>query len=189
MMRHITVTTTNCCSFRSVCSPCAHNLLHKRPEWLLEVTTSPRKHYTYAKSCAQLRWARYACSHLGERALQSNRWYASQLDGEIANTLHTVTWGGPCRARVIAGVEVLQEGGGLVSRVIVESEVPQWRKATRSIANGDCVEIAPVSGTIAVRDSKDPAGPVLRYSAGAWKAFLSEAGQGDFDQVHRVLGL
>ena len=76
-----------------------------------------------------------------------------------------------------------------MSRVIVESEVPQWRKAMRSIANGDCVEIAPVSGTIAVRDSKDPAGPVLRYSTGAWKAFLSEAGQGDFDQVHRVLGL
>ena len=52
------------------------------------------------------------------------------------------------------------------------------------LGNGDCVEIAPVSGTIAVRDSKDPAGPVLRYSADAWKAFLSEAGQGDFDQVH-----
>jgi hypothetical protein len=81
-------------------------------------------------------------------------------------------------------VEVLQKGGGLVSHVIVESEVPQWRKALRSIGNGDCVEIAPVSGTIAVRDSKDPAGPVLRYSADAWKAFLSEAGRGDFDRVH-----
>jgi hypothetical protein len=85
-------------------------------------------------------------------------------------------------------MEVLQEGGGLVSRVIIADEVPQWRKATRSIGNGDCVEIAPVSGTIVVRDSKDPAGPVLRYSADAWKAFLSEAGQGDFDRVHRVHG-
>jgi Domain of unknown function (DUF397) len=180
-MRHITVTTTNCCCFRSTCSPCAHNLLHTRSEWLIEVTTAPRKYYTYAKvvhhSAGHARRARI----FREQVLQSNRWCASQLDGEIANTLHTVTWGGPCRARVIAGVEVLQEGGGLVSRVIIESEIPQWRKATRSIGNGDCVEIAPVSGTIAVRDSKDPAGPVLRYSADAWKAFLSEAGQGDFD--------
>jgi hypothetical protein len=71
-----------------------------------------------------------------------------------------------------------------VSRVIIDSEVTQWRKALRSIGNGDCVEIAPVSGTIAVRDSKDPAGPVLRYSADAWKAFLSEAGRGGFDRVH-----
>lgn len=71
-----------------------------------------------------------------------------------------------------------------MSRIIVENEVPEWRKAKRSIANGDCVEIGPVGGTIAVRDSKDPSGPVLRYSPGAWKAFLSEAGQGDFDQVH-----
>lgn len=75
-----------------------------------------------------------------------------------------------------------------MSRVIIEGEVPQWRKATRSIGNGDCVEIAPVSGTIAVRDSKDPAGPVLRYPADAWKEFLSEAGRGDFDQVHSVHG-
>jgi hypothetical protein len=69
-----------------------------------------------------------------------------------------------------------------MSRVKIEGGLPAWRKAKRSIGNGDCVEIAPVSGNIAVRDSKDPAGPVLRYSADAWKMFLSEAGQGDFDQ-------
>ena len=65
-------------------------------------------------------------------------------------------------------------------RVAIESELPEWRKAKRSIGNGDCVEIAPVGGSIAVRDSKDPAGPVLRYSADAWRAFLSEAGRGVF---------
>src|SRR5690348_16408192 len=94
-MRHITVTTTSCCCFRSVCSPCAHNLLHKRLEWPLEVTTAPRKYYTYAKvvhnSAGRARRARIS----GEQALRSNRCCASQLDGEIANTLHTVTCGGP----------------------------------------------------------------------------------------------
>lgn len=63
----------------------------------------------------------------------------------------------------------------------VETGLLDWRKATRSIGNGDCVEVAPANGQIAVRDSKDPAGPMLRYSAGNWQSFLSAARQGNFD--------
>ena len=179
IMPHITVTITHCYCCRSVSSPCAHNLSREGPEWMSVVTTVSRKDYTYAKvahnSAEHARGVR-----IPGQALPSNRWCASQLDGEIATALHTVTSGGPCGARVIAGIEVLKERGGLVSRITTETEVPEWRKAMRSIGNGDCVEIAPVGGTIAVRDSKDPAGPVLRYSTAAWKAFLSEAGQGVF---------
>jgi Domain of unknown function (DUF397) len=47
-----------------------------------------------------------------------------------------------------------------------------WRKARRSIANGDCVEVAPTNGQIACRDSKDPGGPILSYSSDAFRAFL-----------------
>lgn len=37
-----------------------------------------------------------------------------------------------------------------------------WRKASRSGENGgDCVELAGLPGAVAVRDSKDPDGPVL----------------------------
>ena len=37
-----------------------------------------------------------------------------------------------------------------------------WRKASQSGENGgDCVELAALPGTVAVRDSKDPGGPVL----------------------------
>ena len=65
----------------------------------------------------------------------------------------------------------------------VSDRIPNWRKATRSIGNGDCVEVAPVNGQIAVRDSKDPAGPKLRYSAGSWQSFLGAARRGSFDHL------
>ncbi|MBD2892884.1 hypothetical protein amrb99_18040 [Actinomadura sp. RB99] len=37
-----------------------------------------------------------------------------------------------------------------------------WRKASRSSNNGgNCVESVRISGTVAIRDSKDPYGPAL----------------------------
>lgn len=39
-----------------------------------------------------------------------------------------------------------------------------WRKAQSSIGNGACVEVAPANGQVAMRDSKDPQGPVLMYT-------------------------
>ena len=57
----------------------------------------------------------------------------------------------------------------------------QWRKARGSMGNGNCVEISPVTGGVVVRDSKNPVGPVLRYSATSWLAFTREAQLGRFD--------
>ena len=58
-----------------------------------------------------------------------------------------------------------------------------WRKAQCSVANGACVELAPVNGMVAVRDSKDPDGPVLMYTAAEWHAFLHGAKAGEFDDL------
>ncbi len=54
-----------------------------------------------------------------------------------------------------------------------------WRKSSYSGGNGDqCVEVAAVTslqrgpaGLCAVRDSKDPDGPVLAFSPGQWRLF------------------
>ena len=49
-----------------------------------------------------------------------------------------------------------------------------WRTSSHSGANGDCVEVArPVPGLIAVRDSKDPDGPRLAFTAGQWRTFAA----------------
>ena len=60
---------------------------------------------------------------------------------------------------------------------------PAWRKARRSTGNGACVELAPVDGMVAIRDSKDPDGPILRYTAAEWHAFLDGAKKGEFDNL------
>lgn len=55
-----------------------------------------------------------------------------------------------------------------------------WTKSSYSSANGQCTEVARLpDGGMAVRDSKDPGGAVLRFSEGEWRAFLAgvEAGE------------
>jgi hypothetical protein len=48
-----------------------------------------------------------------------------------------------------------------------------------SDANGACVETADdLPGVIAVRDSKDPAGPALVFTAEEWWAFIAGEGWG-----------
>lgn len=51
----------------------------------------------------------------------------------------------------------------------------EWRKATRSGAQGDnCVEVATnLPGVIAVRDSKDPTGPIITVTPEQWRSFLA----------------
>ncbi|MFG1675315.1 DUF397 domain-containing protein [Micromonospora sp. NPDC049282] len=52
-----------------------------------------------------------------------------------------------------------------------------WRKSTRSGTQGDCVEVADnLVGLVGVRDSKDPAGPVLTFAPDAWRAFVRVSG-------------
>lgn len=60
-----------------------------------------------------------------------------------------------------------------------------WRKASASSSNGNCVEVAPMpGGGVAVRDSKDPEGPMLRFTAAEWSAFAAGMAAGEFELAH-----
>lgn len=53
-----------------------------------------------------------------------------------------------------------------------------WRKARRSNdQGGECVEVANLSHSVGVRDSKDPDGPKLLLAPTAFRALLTDLKQ------------
>ncbi|MGI5207889.1 DUF397 domain-containing protein [Spirillospora sp. CA-108201] len=63
-------------------------------------------------------------------------------------------------------------------------ELLQWRKSSYSSGTGgECVEVAAVSPSVAVRDSKDPDGPMLTFDASTWADFTSIIKAGRHDLV------
>ena len=58
----------------------------------------------------------------------------------------------------------------------------EWRKSTASNPNGDCVELARMPcGHILIRNSHDPFGPCVGFTASEISAFLIGAKAGEFD--------
>ena len=60
----------------------------------------------------------------------------------------------------------------------------RWRKSRRSSAQGNCVELARLSGSeVAVRNSRDPGGPALVFTGAELDAFLAGVKDGEFDDL------
>ena len=57
-----------------------------------------------------------------------------------------------------------------------------WHKSSYSNGTGGaCVEIADLDGGHAVRDSKNPTGPALTFTAAEWTAFTTGVRADEFD--------
>ena len=66
--------------------------------------------------------------------------------------------------------------------LVVDLSRARWFTSTRSGPHCDnCVEVAFVDGAIAVRDSRNPDGPALIFTAAEWDAFVGGAKDGEFD--------
>jgi Domain of unknown function (DUF397) len=61
---------------------------------------------------------------------------------------------------------------------------PRWRKSRYSNSQGTCVEMALLpGGDIAVRNSRDPSGPMLVYSQAEIQALFQDVKDGEFDHL------
>ncbi|MFJ6011183.1 DUF397 domain-containing protein [Streptomyces sp. NPDC092952] len=57
-------------------------------------------------------------------------------------------------------------------------ENAEWFKSSHSNGNGNCVEVAHLDGAVAVRDSKQQAGPVLTCASEGWQSFIGGVAEG-----------
>ena len=66
-----------------------------------------------------------------------------------------------------------------------------WFKSSYSSNGGACVEVALgfISGSVPVRDSKDPDGSALVFPAAEFEAFVGAVKVGEFAEGERYVGL
>ncbi|MBO0856018.1 MAG: DUF397 domain-containing protein [Nocardia sp.] len=62
--------------------------------------------------------------------------------------------------------------------MMVDLSGAKWFKSSYSGGGNDCVEVAHLErGLTGVRDSKDPGGPTLIFTAAEWDTFTAAIGQ------------
>ncbi|MFD0688137.1 DUF397 domain-containing protein [Actinomadura fibrosa] len=65
--------------------------------------------------------------------------------------------------------------------VLRDAAGPRWRKSTRSVPGGECVETASLPGGIGIRDSKDAGGPVITVPSTGWQDLVRQIKKGEHD--------
>ena len=62
-----------------------------------------------------------------------------------------------------------------------DTTTSRWFKSSYSANGADCVEVAFTDDLVAIRDSKNPAGPILTFTHPEWDAFLAGVKHNEFD--------
>ena len=57
-----------------------------------------------------------------------------------------------------------------------------WLKSS-ACNEADCVEVRSQMGSVEMRASQAPEGPVLRFTSAQWNAFLEQIRVGEFDDL------
>jgi Domain of unknown function (DUF397) len=66
----------------------------------------------------------------------------------------------------------------------IDPSTLSWQKSSFTANNGQCVELAALpEGGVAIRDSKNPDGPHLCFTAGEWAAFSKGFNAGEFSHL------
>ncbi|MFJ6748263.1 DUF397 domain-containing protein [Streptomyces sp. NPDC091266] len=66
----------------------------------------------------------------------------------------------------------------------VDLHSAEWFKSSYSNGNGECVEVANLGDSVAMRDSKQQgAGPVLTSTVEGWQAFVASVANGEFGEL------
>ena len=60
-----------------------------------------------------------------------------------------------------------------------DSPFDNWRKSSRSGGGSNCVEVGRSVNLVGLRDSKDPAGPVLVFGLPEWRQFIRDICDGE----------
>lgn len=58
---------------------------------------------------------------------------------------------------------------------------PVWRRSSYSGGGNNCVEVARVGATVAVRDSKSPADPAVAMPLAVWRSLVGRVKSGELD--------
>jgi hypothetical protein len=78
----------------------------------------------------------------------------------------------------------LEFGSTTTSREVIVSTFPNqtWLRSRHGrCETAACVEVSRSGETVLVRDSKDPASPVLRFTIAEWNSFVAGIRAGDFE--------
>ena len=65
----------------------------------------------------------------------------------------------------------------------VDRESTTWIKAAASMDSGNCVQMRRNADMVEIRDSKDPNGPILRFTGAEFAAWLDGATRGEFTHL------